>query len=52
MSYLRHTGIVVYGLEYFFGGMGIEFCNPVIWPCLVAAVENVPFMLYLFRAAR
>ena len=25
----RHTGVVVYGLEYFFGGMGIEYCNPV-----------------------
>jgi len=23
-----HTGIVVYGKEYFFGSMGIEFCAP------------------------
>ncbi|RWS08794.1 uncharacterized protein B4U79_01416 [Dinothrombium tinctorium] len=23
-----HTGVVVYGREYFFGGMGIESCNP------------------------
>eukprot|EP00092_Neocalanus_flemingeri_P006784 GFUD01007327.1.p1 GENE.GFUD01007327.1~~GFUD01007327.1.p1 ORF type:complete len:483 (+),score=120.10 GFUD01007327.1:136-1449(+) len=23
-----HTGIVVFGKEYFFGGSGIEFCNP------------------------
>ena len=25
----RHTGVVVYGQEFFFGGMGIESCNPV-----------------------
>ena len=25
----RHTGIVVYGLEYFYGGLGIEYCSPV-----------------------
>lgn len=29
----RHTGVVVYGKEYFFGGMGIEFCNPVRYCC-------------------
>jgi len=23
-----HTGVVVYGKEYFFGGSGIEYCNP------------------------
>ena len=23
-----HTAVVVYGREYFFGGSGIEFCNP------------------------
>ncbi len=25
----RHTGVVVYGMEYFYGGMGIEYCPPV-----------------------
>ena len=25
----RHTGIVVYGKEYFFGSGGIEYCPPV-----------------------
>ena len=25
----RHTGVVVYGREYFYGGMGIEYCPPV-----------------------
>ena len=25
----RHTGIVVFGREYFFGGGGIEYCFPV-----------------------
>ena len=30
LSTYRHTGIVVFGKEYFYGGgMGIEFCNPV-----------------------
>ena len=24
-----HTGVVVYGREYFFGGGGIEYCEPV-----------------------
>lgn len=29
-----HTGIVVYGKEFFFGGMGgIECCAPVSSPC-------------------
>ncbi|XP_064394250.1 desumoylating isopeptidase 1-like [Halichondria panicea] len=23
-----HTGVVVYGMEYFYGGLGIEFCPP------------------------
>lgn len=28
----RHTGVVVYGKEFFFGGgVGIEFCHPVRW---------------------
>lgn len=27
--FCRHTGVVVYGKEYFYGGMGIEFCAPV-----------------------
>ena len=40
MLLYRHTGIVVYGLEYFFGGMGIEYCSPVsnccfYIPCVV-----------------
>ena len=25
----RHTGVVVFGREYYFGGMGIEWCYPV-----------------------
>ena len=25
----RHTGVVVYGQEFFYGGMGIESCPPV-----------------------
>jgi hypothetical protein len=25
----RHTGITVYGKEYFFGSGGIEYCPPV-----------------------
>jgi len=25
----RHTGVVVFGREYYYGGMGIEWCNPV-----------------------
>lgn len=29
-AWYRHTGVVVYGKEFFFGGgVGIEFCNPV-----------------------
>lgn len=24
-----HTGVVVYGKEWFFGGMGVENCPPV-----------------------
>ena len=27
--FLRHTGIVAFGAEYFYGGMGIEYCPPV-----------------------
>ena len=29
MLVYRHTGVVVFGREYFFGGMGIQWCNPV-----------------------
>ena len=29
ISSCRHTGVVVYGKEFFYGGMGIEFCGPV-----------------------
>lgn len=29
LHFHRHTGIVVRGTEYFFGGMGIEYCPPV-----------------------
>ena len=25
----RHTGVVVFGREFFYGGTGIEFCAPV-----------------------
>lgn len=26
---IYHTSIVAYGREYFYGGMGIESCDPV-----------------------
>ena len=31
-----HTGIVAYGQEWFFGGMGIESCRPV------SAIQHQP----------
>lgn len=37
----RHTGVVVYGNEYFFGGMGIEYCPPV--SCFGASLGAVSF---------
>lgn len=29
LTICRHTGVVVYGQEFFYGGMGIESCPPV-----------------------
>ena len=31
--YCRHTGVVAYGQEFFYGGMGIESCPPVSGVC-------------------
>ena len=38
----RHTGIVVFGKEYFYGGMGIEFCDPVRqWNAIKDTPNNI-----------
>ena len=39
--YYRHTGIVIYGKEYFFGSGGIEYCPPVCNFHLYFAVAKV-----------
>ena len=53
----RHTGIVVFGKEYFFGGMGIEFLSSsktaglksVIFICIINIVNiSIHCMRYLY----
>jgi len=39
--FFRHTGVVVYGREYYYGGLGIEYSLPVsVLPLLLEGVDS------------
>ena len=41
LFFFRHTGVVVYGREYYYGGLGIEYSLPVsVLPLLLEGVDS------------
>jgi len=48
--FFRHTSVVVYGAEFFFGSMGIESCPPVriaFFCKIIVACSNCQTVLFL-----